>query len=523
MYGQVFKNATIVDGSGNEPYVADVGVADGLIATIGHISDKHAMDVRGQILCPGFVDMHAHSELEVLRDPAMGAKVGQGITSELSGNCGVGVYPAPEDDHIQKSLNEDVLGPWSDRYWPDFSAYLKRLSQTGSGTNMAFLVSHSALRCAALLGNPNRIATEEELKMMTGLLEEAFRQGCIGFSTGLYYAPCMYADKRELLALLKVTSSHDRLFAVHHRCEGDDVLPSLQEVLSLAKESGVRLEISHLKAIGKDNQDKVDGMLSLIEAAREDGVRVTFDQYPYTYGSTSLFSLLPPDYLRLSRSDLRTVLRSKADRARMRDEMEHPQGWDSIYRLAGFGQITPLVLEHHPEYQMLRIDEIAAERGTDGFSALFDILADESGIALMADTTQSEQSLIKILKHPLMAFGTDALYAGSLCHPRSYNAAVHLLSRYGRELKVLPWKELVRKMTFLGAQRIGMTDRGMIAEGKKADIVVFDPRTIEDTATMDHPTAPVNGLTCVLVNGKRCYQEGKLTRLVAGMPFSPRT
>lgn len=522
MFDLVFSHATVVDGSGAEPYVADVGVKDGVIARIGTIDQPGAVDASGKILCPGFIDIHAHSELEVLRDPAMRAKVGQGITSEVSGNCGVGVYPSPRDDSIQKALNEDVLGTWKESYWPSFQAYLDRLAQSGTGTNMAFLVSHSALRCTALQGNPNRVATDEELKRMTSLLEEAFRQGCVGFSTGLYYAPCMYADARELRALLSTTAKHDRLFAVHHRCEGDDVIPSLAEVLSLAKKTGVRLEVSHLKAIGRGNQGKVGRMLEMIEGAKDNGVRVTFDQYPYTYGSTSLFSLLPPDYLRLPREELLSALHNPSDRKTMRREMEKPDGWDSITQMVGFGEITILALDHHPELRMHTLQDVADERKTDPFTMLFGLLSEETGIALMADTTQSEASLIRILTHPLMAFGSDALYAGSLWHPRSTNAAVHLLSRYGRELKVVPWKDLIRKMTALAAGRLGMTDRGMVKEGMKADLVLFDPKTIQDTATMDKPVAPIIGLDSVLVNGRVACQDGKPTGVVAGSPFIAR-
>ncbi|MFA6890709.1 MAG: D-aminoacylase [Sphaerochaetaceae bacterium] len=523
MYDLVFSHAIVVDGTGAPPFVADVGVRDGRIATIGKIEEDGAIDVRGKILCPGFIDIHAHSELEVLRDPAMSAKVGQGVTSEVCGNCGVGVCPAPVDDSIQKSLNEDVLGFWDGKYWPSFASYLDRLSQTGTGTNMAFLVGHSALRCAAIAGNPNRVATDEEISVMIRLLEDAYRMGCVGFSTGLYYAPCMYADRRELTALLSTTARFDRLFSVHHRCEGDDVLPSLAEVISLAKETGVRLEISHLKAIGRDNQEKVGRMLEMIERAKRDGVRIGFDQYPYTYGSTSLYSLLPPDFLKLSRLELRKVLRDGTARMRMKEEMEHPDGWDSIVRLAGFDEITILALSGHPEYEMRTIADIAAQMGKDPFSMAFDLLADAQGVALMADTTQSEKSLIRILSHPLMAFGSDALYAGALWHPRSRNAAVHLLCRYGRILKVLPWETLVRKMTALAAERIGMTDRGLVAEGRMADLVVFDPRTIEDTATMDRPDAPIKGLSFVVVNGRICCRDGKTTGMVAGRPFIART
>jgi len=512
----LFSHATVVDGTGMKPFVADVLVSDGKIARIGKCDGK-GIDATGKILCPGFVDIHAHSELEALRDPAMSAKVAQGITTEVSGNCGVGVYPSGADDSLEKELTRDVLGHWDAPYWKDFSSYENALRRSGSGTTMAFLVSHSALRSAALEGNPNRVATKDEIGRMCGLLDDSLREGCIGFSTGLYYAPCLFADEAELKALLSTVASHGKLFAVHHRCEGDDVIPSLDEVLRLAKETGVRLEVSHLKAIGRNNQKKVPLMLSHIEEARKAGVDVAFDQYPYTYGSTSLYSLLPPSYLRLDKEDLSCALRDPSARKEMRSMMASPDGWDSIVELVGFDAITVLVLESSPECQMRTLSDIAGER--DPYDVLFDLLAKEKGLALMADTTETEENLITILRHDLMCFGTDALYAGSLHHPRSYAAAVHLLSRYGRELKVLPWEDLVRKMTGEGAKRIGLNDAGFVREGMRADLVLFDPLTIRDNATMREPKLFSTGIEYVLVGGKIAARDGKATGIVNGRVY----
>lgn len=518
-YSLVFRNATVLDGTGARRYVADVGVVGDHIAAIGDLHEASAektVSASGLFLCPGFIDMHAHSELEVLRDPSMSAKVNQGITTEVSGNCGIGVYPAREDDGTVKVLTRDVLGGWDGHYWLDFSAYRNTLEEKGCGTNMAFLVSHSALRCAAMEGNPNREATDGEIRKMCDLLSLCLEEGCVGFSSGLYYAPCLYASHRELSALLLTTRFHGGFFAVHHRCEGDDVLSSLEEVLDLARETGVRLEVSHLKALGPQNQHKVKRMLAMLEDARREGVDVHFDQYPYTYGSTSLFSLLPPSDLKLSKADLQIELKDPVVRTRIRGMMERPEGWDSIYETAGWEQITILVLESHPEYEMMTVSEIARQRGQDPFDTFFDLLAEEQGTALMADVTQSEKSLVEIMRHPLMCFGTDALYAGSLCHPRSFNAAVHLLDVYGRQHKVLSWEDLIRRMTGETARRLRLSDRGIIAVGKKADLVLFDPERIRDTSTMQTPQAVPEGLRQVYVNGVLASEEGVATGSVAG-------
>ena len=519
MYSYLFAHATVIDGTGSERYVADVALDGDRIAAIGSLDPSKAervVDARGMFLTPGFIDIHAHSELMALRDSVMKAKVQQGITTEVSGNCGIGPFPCKADDTPIKTLTQDILGQWNGHYWRSFKDYTDALRLHGTGCNMAFLASHSALRCAVLSGNPNRAATDSEIQDMCALLAECFNQGCIGFSSGLYYAPCLYAEAKELKALLLTTRFHGGFFAVHHRCEGDSVLESLKEVLDLARQSGVRLEVSHLKALGPQNQHKVKKMLSLLEEAQKEGVDVHFDQYPYTYGSTSLFSLLPPAYLKLARNELREHLKDPSVRAAIKEEMAHPVGWDSIYETAGWDQISILVLESHPEYEMRTIAQIAEQQGVDPFDCFFDLLAGEPGTALMADVTQSEKSLVEILQHPMMCFGTDALYAGSLCHPRSYNAAVHLLDRYGRQLKVVAWEQLIRRMTGETALRLRLHDRGTIAVGKKADLVLFNPLTIRDTSTLQHPDSTPIGLHMVFVNGVLAAEEGIATGTASG-------
>ncbi|MFA7118343.1 MAG: D-aminoacylase [Sphaerochaetaceae bacterium] len=522
MFDFLFTQANVIDGSGNPAYKADVAVCGEEITAIGKISPslaRHVVPSSGLVLCPGFVDMHGHSELQVLRDSSMSVKIRQGITSEVAGNCGIGVYPSGADYTMQKTLSRDVLGDTPYPYWKSFEDYKDTLARKGCGTNMAFLQSHSALRCAVLGSNPNRVATNREIEGMCSLLRQSFESGCVGFSSGLYYAPCIFADRRELLALLSVTKEYGRFFAVHHRCEGDEVLSSLQEVISLAQESGVRLEISHLKAIGRNNQDKVDSMLAMITRARNDGLEIAFDQYPYTYGSTSLFSLLPPLFLRMERARLQQLLQEKKIRSEIQAMMEHPEGWDSIYELAGFDQILILVLESNSKYQMMSIEDIAKQRHEDVFDTFFDLLEEEKGTALMADTTQSEESLIKILRHPLMCFGTDALYAGGLCHPRSYNAAIHLLDRYGRELRILPWEQLIHRMTEEGARRIGLMQRGLVKEGYKADLVLFDSASIKDNSSLANPDASATGLELVMINGQVAYKDKQCTGIIKGQPY----
>ena len=514
----LFRNATVIDGSGERPFEADVLVRGTTIRKVSPCgsssqADAEVIDATGRILCPGFMDMHAHSDLELIRSPSMPYKIQQGITFDLSGNCGIGVYPwRPEFE----PRFFDILGHYDNWDWTDFQTYSEKLTP---GINCAFLQSHSCLRINAIEGNPNRAADAKEIEKMCSLLETSLEHGCFGFSTGLYYAPCMYASKKEILALLSVVKRHDGIFAVHHRCEGDDILPSIDEILSYTRETGVRLEISHLKAIGCKNQAKVPLVLEKIHKMREEGFDVAFDQYPYEYGSTSLFSLLPPELLRLSPEDLSAILRKTENDKELRDsivrEMTDPHGWDSIAELCPWEDISIVTMECSPEFNGLSMSQIAERLSMDPFDALFHILAKEKGYALMSDITQSPESLRMIFEDPLMCFGTDALYTGPYAHPRSANGAIHLL--YERCIKEhYSFESVIRKMTSAVASRLGLRDRGLVREGYKADLVLFDPGTLKDNSDMAHPFERCSGLEAVMVNGVFALEDSELKGTLSG-------
>lgn len=520
MYDLLIKNATIIDGTGKERYKANVSTFQGIIAWIGPEEPraKEIIDGSGCILTPGFVDVHAHSELEMLRDKEMKAKLQMGITTDISGNCGIGVFPKGSDDSAIKGLSDEVLGPFGKMDWSDITTFREKVLLQGVGCNVAFLQAHAPLRAFAMGNDCNREASDAETQVMCRELEKSCKGGALGLSSGLYYAPCVYAERKELVALLSTCAKCGGTFAVHHRCEGDDVINSLEEVLSLAKETGVKLEVSHLKAIGKKNQDKVDTLLTMLENARRDGVDVHFDQYPYTYGSTSLFSLLPPAFLRLSRIEQRFALSIDNEREDIKKAMLDPKGWDSIYELVGPDDIKICELESNSEYEGLSLRQIANARNiTDPLDALLDILGEETGSAVMIDVTESEANLIKILSHPLMCFGTDALYSSPNPHPRSHSSAIELIAHYGLEKRVMSLEELIRKMSGEGASRFGFTDRGTIEEGKYADMVLFNPAKLKPTAELGKPFVKNEGLTLVTVNGTVAIRDGLPTGAIKGM------
>ena len=508
MYDVILKNGLVVDGRGGEPYKADVAVFSSTIALITN-SDisraKNVVDCSGKIVAPGFIDSHTHSDFLLLSDPSASFRVGQGITTDISGNCGIGVFPYKNG--ILKDFVKDVLGEWKDWRWNDFTSYKEYMTKKGMGCNEAFLVSHTALRAFVMGDDSLREADESEIEAMCTILSEELDKGAIGFSSGLYYSPCVFASRLEILSLLRTVASKNKIFSVHHRSEGRGCVESLKEVLDLTKDSGVRLEVSHLKAIGKENEKNIDVMLSLIEEYRRDGVDVKFDSYPYTFGSTSLFSLLPPRVLSYSRLEQRMALSLDSERRVIKDEIMNPDGWDSVYPMVGPEAITALYLSSHPEYNGMSLSEIAKTKGlSDPLDALFDILEDETGLAVMTDVTMSEGSLERIISHPLMCFGTDSLYSSPLPHPRSFHSTVHFLKEYVTKRKLLSMEEAIRRMTGETALRFGMKDRGTIEEGKAADITVFDPILLSEVDDIRN-----KGFSLVLVNGKIALKDDIVT------------
>ncbi len=518
----IFSRASVIDGYDKKGLSLDVVVQGDTITEIlpsGSVSSKEAIDCSSLILCPGFVDMHGHSDLQVLRNPLMSEKIMQGITTEVCGNCGIGVFPFHKESPLLKELTKDVLGTYKTLGYRDFNAYKTALSEKGSGTNMAFLQAHSMLRCFAMEGNAQRKASKKEVLTMCKELETSLIQGCVGFSSGLYYAPCIFADDYELQALVSVAASYDRLFCVHMRCEGSDILQSAKQVLNLAAKCKVRLQMSHLKVIGLKNQHLVPHLLQLIDQAHEEGLDVQFDQYPYEYGSTSLFSLLPPEYLKLDRTELQSLLKDENERKLIKDQMEHPNHYDSLASLCGWDQIRPLCLSSNTAYEGLSIADIAQKQGQDPYTAFFDMLSVEQGSALMMDITQSQQSIKQILSHDLMCFGTDALYAGQKAHPRSYHAAIHLLDRYYKTEHVLDLPSMISKMSKKGAERLSLSDRGRIQQGCKADLVLIDLHALKDHSDALHPDRKSEGIKLVMVNGEVAYTEEEGPKGCFGKPL----
>ncbi len=507
MYDIILKNGLILDGKGNKPKKANIALFEDSIALITDLDINRAhtvIDCSGKYIAPGFIDAHTHTDFLVLRDEKAESRIRQGITTDVSGNCGIGVFPY--NNPILKDMVKDVLGEWDDWAWTDYESFKKYYEKKKIGVNELFLVSHTALRAYVMGDDSKREATEKEIDLMCSLLRSSLRLGAGGLSTGLYYSPCVYSTTEELLRLLLVVKEENKIFTCHHRSEGNGCYDSLKDVLEIAYKSGVKTEISHLKAIGKKNQCEVDRMLSLIESYREKGLDVAFDQYPYTFGSTSLFSLLPPRVLAFSRLEQRMALSLESERQRIKNEILNDKTWDSIYPLVGPDDIKIIYLGGMSEYNGKSLSEVALLcHDEDPLDTLFDILASETDNAVMTDRTESDESLEKIMRHPLMCFGSDSLYSSPLPHPRSFHSTVEFLARYVRDKKILTLEEAIKRMTSESARRFNIAKRGELSEGYKADIVVFDYDKLsigEDGLN--------KGIEYVILNGKIALEKGEV-------------
>ncbi len=513
MYDIILKDGLVIDGTGNKPFKANIAIFDDTIALITPLDISRAklvIDCSGKYISPGFIDAHTHTDFLVLMDETAEARIRQGITTDISGNCGIGVFPYRNP--VLKDMVKDVLGEWDNWGWTDFTSFKSYYEKKKIGINELFLVSHTALRTAVMGEDSRREATEEEKKAMCDLLSTELESGAGGFSTGLYYSPCVYSDSDELERLLSVVKEKGKIFTFHHRSEGNGCYDSLKEVLDAAKKTGVKTEVSHLKAIGRENQKEVGRMLALIENYRKDGLDVKFDQYPYTFGSTSLYSLLPPRILALTKLEMRMALSLESERETIKKEINEDKTWDSIYPLVGPDEIKAIFLSSSPQFNNMSLSQISSGMGySDPLDALFDILRDETGLAVMTDTTETEESLERIMVHPLMCFGSDSLYSSPYPHPRSYHAAVEFLSHYVRDKGLLSLEEGIRRMTSETASRFGLKDRGVIKEGNKADITVFDYNALKCNNDMTN-----EGIEAVIVNGRLSLLKGEIFPSLSG-------
>ncbi len=480
-------------------------------------SGRKIIDAKGMVLTPGFVDMHSHSDCSLLIDNRAESKIRQGVTTEVVGNCGYSAAPlySPLIEERRPEY-EGIYGLSLD--WRTFPEYLKRVEASSPSINYAFLIGHNTLRASAM-GFGDHTPSPDQMARMRTWVEEALDYGAFGLSTGLYYAPACFAQKEELIQLASLVGHHGRgrcggggILTSHIRNEGKGLLEALEEILTIAREAEVPLQISHLKTFGRENWWKLDQALEMIESARQqEGVEVTCDRYPYLAVQTSLQSLLP-DWAQAGGSEaiVQRILDPSIRRKIVHYLLtEYPDEdyWTSIY-------ISLVSDEAHKKCEGLNLGQLAESQDKSSVEACLDLLQEERTQVEIVQFAMSEKNLARILRHPLTMIGSDAssrsvdgpLRIGKP-HPRAFGTFPRVIREFCLEKAVLSLEEGVRKMTALPCQKLGLKDRGIIREGMIADLVLFDPERIADQATYQDPFHYPEGIRLVVVNGRICLEE----------------
>ncbi|HEX2606222.1 MAG TPA: D-aminoacylase [Flavisolibacter sp.] len=495
-YDLIVRNGRILDGTGNSWIYGDIGIRKGKIARIGNLANASAartIDAAGLLVTPGFIDVHTHIEGEEFKNPTANNFILDGVTTVVTGNCG--------------ASNVDIRN------------YLRQLDSLKLSINVATLIGHNDVR-KAVMGTARRLPSEAELKRMEELVEAAMKAGAVGFSTGLIYIPGTYSNTEEVLALAKVAAAYKGVYASHMRDEGDSVTQAIQEALLIGREARMPVEISHFKLSGQQNWGRSTETVGLIRKAREEGIDVTIDQYPYTASSTSLSTLLPDEILadgtdsikaRLQRTDVRKYVRDYIAAKLKKRKLRHL----SYAVVANFRPDTSYNGKSIEAINLMkgRKHKVAQEAET-----VMDMMME--GGAGMVFHGMSENDIKYIMQYPFNMFASDAsirIFGQGVPHPRGFGTNARVLSKYVREEQVISLEEAVRRMTSLPAQKFGLKDRGLLREGYAADLLLFNEAEVQDLSTFDKPHAYSKGFRYVVVNGEVVVEQGVHTGARSGV------
>ncbi len=509
-YDYLIQNALIFDGVSSRGIKGDVAIINDTIVEVGHLNPQEAqkvIDATGLILTPGFIDAHTHSDFNPLIYSGLANKLMQGVTTEIVGNCGMSAAPVFGEHKSQIHAvwaREGVEIP-EEIPWEEFKEYRSTLEEHGLNTNMVALVGHGNLRMA-VMGTEPRVATKDEIKAMKKRLSQAMKQGAHGISYGLVYIPGIFAQEEELVELCREVASYDGICAFHMRNEGSKLIEALQEIFAIAEKSGARIQISHLKAAGKNNWKKIQEAFQLIENARRRGLQIEADAYPYTAGFAELGVTLPDTYYQ--RKDRVALFQDPSQREALIKDLEkyyrdQNKDWDAIVVAT-----TPVAA--YRSYQSKSLKALAQGKNQKPEEVLVDLLAGTSFQVSAFYFSQNEEVVNQVLAKPYVDVGSDSIADGSRGpHPRAFGTFPRILKNYRIEKKELELAETIRKMTTLAARHFGLKDRGRIEPGYAADLVIFDLQKISDKATYSFPDALSQGVAWVFVNGKPAIQNGK--------------
>jgi N-acyl-D-aspartate/D-glutamate deacylase len=522
----VITNGHIIDGTGSPWYSGDIGIRDGRIAAIGNLSGaarKRTVDAKGRVVAPGFVDMLGQSEATILVDPRLPSKIYQGITTEITGEGG---SAAPLNDAI---IAADLAGYEHYKINPDwrtFRQYFARLEKQGMGINLASYVGATQVR-RIVLGDADVQPTPEQLEKMEALVRDAMRDGAVGVSTSLMYAPAPYAKTEEIIALASEASKFGGIYATHMRNESDSVLESIDEAVRIGREAHIPVEIWHFKVAGKANFGRMPELVARVNKARAEGVDVEADTYAYTAWFNSMSAFVPAWAHDGGDAKLIERLKDPTTRARIRKDMETPaKDWDNEWDEITGPQDVMISVVQNPalkKFQGKRLTEVAKTLNKDPMDALFELLIEDKAFTECAVFGMSEPDVALALQQPWVSVDNDSsgtspegILGEEHPHPRAYGTFPRILRKYVREEKKLKLEEAIRKFSALPAQRMRLTDRGVLKQGMWADVVVFDPATVHDMATFDDPNRLSEGMEYVLINGVPVIENGKMTGALPG-------
>jgi N-acyl-D-amino-acid deacylase len=525
-YDVVIRGGTVYDGSGDAPRVADLAVRGDAIAALGDLEGargKLEIDAAGLAVAPGFVNMMSWANESLIEDGRSQSDIRQGVTLEIMGE---GFSMGPLNDEMKRLMTERQTDVRYDVEWSTLDGYLEYLTERGISPNVASFIGAANPR-AYVVGYEDRPATPEELERMTDLVRQAMAGGALGVASSLIYPPGSFASTEELTALTRAAAESGGMYVSHLRSEGSQLLTAIDELLTIARDAGVRAEIYHLKASGRENWPLFDQAVAKVEAARAEGLEITADVYTYPAGSTGLNAAMPPWVQDGGFEASLERLRDPATRKRIVAEMNQPSdAWENLYLGAGTPENILLVGFKNPalkQYTGKTLAEVAALRGTGPEETAMDLIVEDDSRVGTVYFTQSEDNLRKKIALPWVSFCSDSaslapegVFLESSTHPRAYGSFARLLGKFVREERLIPLEEAIRKLTSLPAGVLRIDRRGRLEEGYFADVVVFDPATIQDHATFAEPHQYATGVAHVFVNGVQVLRDGEHTGATPG-------
>ncbi|WP_166355325.1 N-acyl-D-amino-acid deacylase family protein [Phytoactinopolyspora limicola] len=515
-YDLVVRGGMVVDGTGADPVLADVGIGAGTIQEVSAspLRARQIVDAAGRCVAPGFIDLHSHADFRMEGWPAASTQLPQGVTTLLGGNCGFSPFPISDVEEMKTSTA--FFEPELSWHWTHHDGFAAAVDRARPAVNLATQVGHQAVRLAVMSGE-ERQASDDELAAMATLLTEAAESGAHGFSTGLIYAPGTYADEREVQYLVSAATQAGLLYSTHIRNESARLREAVEEAIRVAENAGARLQISHIKAAGQRFHGTVSAVLDLIDDAAERGVDVAGDVYPYAASSTTLTTRLPTWAMDGGPEALLTRLADPAQRERIVAELRRRDGEHADAAKVMLADLGPGRYENAAGSSLA---DIATRDGIDAAEATLRVLEEHAATVTVVIHGMSEDDVETVLRHPRVAVASDGWVLRAegpgRPHPRSFGTFPRVLARYVRERGVLSLPEAVRKMTSLPASRLGWSDRGVIRVGAVADVVVFDPDNVADLSTYTEPWQLATGVDVVLVGGELAVNDGKPTGVHAG-------